>query len=56
MKHFGLASSLTNQSGAQTLEIRSVEQYEYKTDFNLNKGKGLTNSMKQVLMQNNYCL
>ena len=42
------ASSLTNQGREQTWEICSVEQYEYKTDFNLNKGKGFANSTKQV--------
>ena len=46
------ASSLTNQGGEQTWEICVVEQYEYKTDFNLNKGKGFTNSTKQVFVQN----
>ena len=46
------ASSLTNQGGEQTWEICVVKQYEYKTDFNLNKGKGFTNSSKQVFVQN----
>ena len=49
------ASSLTNQSGAQTWEIHSVKLYtvyEYKTDFNLNGGKGFTNGTKQVFVQN----
>ena len=50
------ASSLTNQSGAQTWEIHSVEQYEYKTDFNLNGGKGFSNGTKQVFVQNKSCL
>ena len=42
----------SNQGGAQTWEIRSVEQYEYKTDFNLNERKRFTNGTKQVLVQN----
>ena len=42
------ASSLTNQGGAQTWEICSVEQYEYKTDFNLNEGKGFAKGTKQL--------
>ena len=42
------ASSLTNQGGAQTWEICSVKQYEDKTDFNLNEGKGFANSTKQL--------
>ena len=41
-----------NQGGEQTWEICVVEQYEYKTDFNLNEGKGFTNSTKQVFLQN----
>ena len=49
------ASSLTNQSGAQTWEIHSVKLYtvyEYKTDFHLNGGKGFKNGTKQVFVQN----
>ena len=44
------ASSLTNQGRAQTWEIRSVKQSEYKTDSDLNKWKGFTNNTKQVFV------
>ena len=48
------ASSLTDQGGAHTWEICSVEQYQYKTDLNLNGGKGFTNGTKQVFVQNKF--
>ena len=48
------ASSLADQGGAHTWEICSVEQYQYKTDFNLNGGKGFTNGTKQVFVQNKF--
>ena len=51
--YYIIISSLTNQGGAQTWQFRSVKQYEYKTDFNLNEWKGFTNSTKQVFVQNN---
>ena len=47
------ASSLTNQGGAQTREIRSVKQCEYKTDFDLNEWKGFTNNTIQVFVSRN---
>ena len=50
--YYIIISSLTNQGGAQTWQFRSVKQYEYKTDFNLNEWKGFTNSTKQVFVQN----
>ena len=46
------ASSILNQGGAETWEIHSVEQYEYKTDFNLNERTGFTNCTKHVFVQN----
>ena len=45
-------SSLTNQGREQTWEICAIEQYEYKTDFNLTEGKGFTNGTKEVFGQN----
>ena len=50
--YYIIIPSLTNQGGAQTWQFRSVKQYEYKTDFNLNEWKGFTNSTKQVFVQN----
>ena len=50
--YYIIIPSLTNQGGAQTWQFRSVKQYEYKTDFNLNEWKDFTNSTKQVFVQN----